>query len=72
MDNRVLNVSQAATYLGLAPQSLHNMRFRGVGPAYHKLGSRVVYRISDLELYLMERRIIPQDRREGAGAHGAA
>lgn len=72
MYNRVLNVQQAAAYLGLAPQSLYNMRFRGVGPAYHKLGSRTVYRVSDLELYLAERRINPQDRREEAFAHGAA
>ncbi len=60
----VFNDVQAARYLGLAPQSLRNMRCRAKGPAYHKLGSRIVYRISDLDQYLAERRIDPEGRRE--------
>ena len=72
MDNRALNVPQAAVFLGLATQSLYNLKFRGLGPAYHKIGRRTVYRVSDLEAYLGERRVVPQERREAAGAHGAA
>ncbi len=64
MEQQVFNDVQAARYLGLAPQSLRNMRHYGKGPAYHKLGSRVVYKISDLERYLAERRIDPEARQE--------
>jgi hypothetical protein len=61
---QVVNDVQAARYLGLAPQSLRNMRHYGKGPAYCKLGSRVVYKLSDLEQYLEQRRIDPEARRE--------
>jgi len=60
-----LNDIQAAAFLGLKPQSLRNMRHYGLGPAYFKLGSRVVYRLADLEKYLAKRRIDPEARREG-------
>ncbi len=59
MEQQVFNDVQAARYLGLAPQTLRNLRHYGRGPAYCKLGSRVVYKISDLERYLAERRIDP-------------
>lgn len=64
MENQiVLNDVQAARYLGLSPQTLRNYRSCGnKGPAYHKLGSRCVYKISDLEKYLAERRIDPERR----------
>lgn len=65
MENQqVFNDVRAARYLGLAPQTLRNMRHYGKGPVYHKLGSRVVYKICDLEKYLAERRIDPEARRE--------
>lgn len=62
--NTALSVSQAAVFLGLAKQTLYNHRFYGTGPAYHKLGSRIVYRVSDLEEYLAKRRIDPEARQE--------
>lgn len=69
MENQVvLNDVEAARYLGLSAQTHRNYRSYGnKGPAYHKLGSRIVYKISDLERYLAERRIDPEARRE-AGA----
>ena len=60
--DQVLNDIQAARYLGLAAQTLRNMRHYGRGPAYCKLGSRVVYKTSDLDLYLAQRRIDPEHR----------
>ena len=65
MEHRVMNDVEAAAYLGLAPQSLRNMRCRALGPVYHRLGRRIVYKISDLDKYLAERRIDPEARREG-------
>jgi len=59
-----LNESEAAAFLGLARQSMANLRWRAAGPIYYKLGSRIVYKISDLEKYLAEHRIDPQPRRE--------
>ena len=58
----VLNDIQAAAYLGLAPQTLRNMRSYRRGPCYHRLGRRIVYKISDLEKYLAERRVDPEAR----------
>jgi hypothetical protein len=58
-----LNEKQAADYLGLKVQTMRNYRGTRRGPAYHKLGSRVIYRLTDLENYLQARRIDPEARR---------
>ncbi len=63
----VFNDVQAARYLGLAPQSLRNLRHYRKGPPYCKLGRRVVYKIADLDQYLAERRIDPGSRRRVHG-----
>jgi hypothetical protein len=47
---------QAADYLGLSPATLETLRSRGGGPAFVKLGRRVVYRREDLEAWLMKER----------------
>jgi len=50
----------AAAYLGVARQTLANWRVRGEGPPYARLGksgARIVYRISDLDLFLAERMV---------------
>ena len=39
------------------PGSLAVQRHKGIGPPYHKLGSRVFYKGSDLEKWVEERRI---------------
>lgn len=55
--DRRLRAPDAAAFLGIAPSTLAKMRLRGDGPAYHKVGARVVsYSISDLELWLNARR----------------
>ena len=58
--NHVLNDVGAAAFLGLAVQSLRNVRSHRKGPPYIKLGRRVVYKVSDLEEYLNRHRIDPQ------------
>jgi len=42
----------AARRLGIASSTLAKLRQTGVGPAFCKLGRRVVYRLADLESYL--------------------
>ncbi|MEF2549060.1 helix-turn-helix domain-containing protein [Aurantimonas sp. E1-2-R+4] len=56
--NTVLNAQSAANYLRLSKSSLAKLRLSGAGPAYCKLGRRVVYRAADLEAWLESRRRI--------------
>jgi hypothetical protein len=52
----LLSQGQAATLLGLSPRTLERYRCTGFGPVYRKLGRRVLYRPSDLEVWI-ERRL---------------
>jgi hypothetical protein len=49
---KLLNTIDAAKYLGLKPGTLEVWRCHGRGPRYSKLGSRVVYSIRDLDLFV--------------------
>ena len=52
-----LRAPAAAEYLGLSPSTLAKMRLRGDGPAYSKVGPRiVVYDLADLDSYVASRR----------------
>ena len=51
LDHR-MHAEEAADYLGLAPATLANMRSKGGGPVFHKVGARVVYHKSDLDAWL--------------------
>ena len=45
----ILNADDASQKLGISKSTLAKMRLDGTGPAYSKLGRRVVYRAEDLE-----------------------
>ncbi|RUX28589.1 DNA-binding protein [Mesorhizobium sp. M2A.F.Ca.ET.042.01.1.1] len=45
---RFLRTKEAATFLSLSARTLEKHRTYGTGPAYRKLGGRVVYAIDDL------------------------
>ena len=49
--SRKLTVTEAATHLRLSKSHLDKLRLTGGGPAYLKLGRRVVYDIRDLEAW---------------------
>jgi predicted DNA-binding transcriptional regulator AlpA len=49
--HRLLRTPEAARYLGLSGRTLEKHRTYGTGPAYHKLGGRVVYAIPDLDIW---------------------
>jgi hypothetical protein len=52
-----LRTPDAARYVGLAPSTLEKLRVIGGGPAYEKVGPRiVVYSIESLEAWLRARR----------------
>ena len=47
-----LNVDQAATYLGLSPNTLYVWRHRRQGPPSFRMGARVMYRITALDAWI--------------------
>lgn len=60
LQDNVINEKEAATYLGLAVQTLRNRRFTRQPPPYLKLGKSVRYQIQDLDEYLASCRIDTQ------------
>lgn len=46
--HRLLRTNEAAEWLGLSGRTLEKHRCFGTGPAYRKIGGRVVYALSDL------------------------
>lgn len=48
---RFLRTKEAATYLSLSARTLEKHRTYGTGPAYRKLGGRVVYAVEDLQAW---------------------
>jgi hypothetical protein len=51
---RVLDSKAAAEYIGLSHHRLAKLREMHRGPAYKKLGVKVVYEVADLDAYLNE------------------
>ncbi|WP_199555758.1 helix-turn-helix transcriptional regulator [Sandaracinobacteroides hominis] len=49
---RYLRTKEAAHFLSLSARTLEKHRTYGTGPAYHKLGGRVVYALDDLETWV--------------------
>jgi predicted DNA-binding transcriptional regulator AlpA len=56
-NRKYLTVGDAARFVGLAEQTLNSWRVSGHGPAYHKLGRRVVYDVEELERWIQNRRL---------------
>lgn len=52
----VLSADQVAERLGLSVSTLAKMRLSGDGPAYAKLGRRVVYRPEDIDTWVASKR----------------
>jgi hypothetical protein len=48
---RHLNQVELSRRWSLSPRTLERWRWLGQGPAYLKIGGRVVYRIADIEAY---------------------
>lgn len=45
---RYLRTPEAARFLGLSGRTLEKHRYFGTGPAYLRIGGRVVYQLSEL------------------------
>lgn len=50
-NGQVLNTRQLAERWGCGVQTLANMRYRGGGPRWIKVGRLVRYRVADIEAY---------------------
>lgn len=48
---RFLRTPEAARFLGLSGRTLEKHRTYGTGPAYKKIGGRVVYALADLQAW---------------------
>jgi len=48
---RFLRTPEAARFLGLSGRTLEKHRTYGTGPAFKKLGGRVVYAVADLQAW---------------------
>ncbi|MCT7376340.1 helix-turn-helix transcriptional regulator [Chelativorans salis] len=48
---RFLRTKEAAEFLSLSARTLEKHRTYGTGPAYRKLGGRVVYAVEDLQTW---------------------
>lgn len=49
---RLLYTKEAARFVSLSPRTMEKHRSYRTGPAYSKLGGRVVYRIADLQTWV--------------------
>lgn len=54
--HHILRTAEAAAYCGSAASTFEKLRLTGGGPVYSKIGRRVVYRVEDLDAWLMENR----------------
>jgi len=61
MDNKLLNNSEAAEFLGMSPDTLPRWRWSGIGPAYLKVGRSIRYRQTDLETFLEGSKVSPRN-----------
>ena len=52
INSALLDASRASGWTGLSTSTLAKLRLSGKGPAYAKLGRRVVYKIDDLEAWI--------------------
>ena len=60
--SQFLNESSAAKYLGISVKSLQRWRFERRGPAYSKVGGKMVrYSIEDLNQFFEQSRVDHED-----------
>ncbi|MEI4235199.1 helix-turn-helix transcriptional regulator [Roseovarius sp. D22-M7] len=56
MSEHFLNQVHLARRWHISPRTLERWRWTGEGPAYFKIGGRVVYKLADVEAYEGPRR----------------
>lgn len=80
---RFVRTQQAASFLGLSHRTLEKHRTYGTGPAYRKLGGRVLYALEDLQAWADRgarmstsdpnaQTVLPAKRRDSVAVRGLA
>jgi len=67
-NSTILRPSEAGSYLSLSTQRLAKLRLEGAGPAYIKAGRSILYRILDLEAWLVANRRVSTSDNGGTAA----
>jgi predicted DNA-binding transcriptional regulator AlpA len=62
----LLDVKQAAAFLGTTVNTLADWRTDGIGPPYVKIGYLVKYQCRDLHQWVQSRTVNPGGTKEGA------
>ena len=55
-DSSFFDTRRAADYLDLSSRTLDGYRVSGDGPAFHRFGNRIRYRLADLDAWAAQRR----------------
>ena len=61
MEEKHINPVELARRWRLSPRTLERWRWQGKGPAYLKIGVRIVYRKEDIESFEADQRIVVGD-----------
>jgi hypothetical protein len=61
MEEKHINPVELARRWRLSPRTLERWRWQGKGPAYLKIGVRIVYRKDDIESFEADQRIVVGD-----------
>ncbi len=56
---RLMSHVEAATYLNIPPETLHQWNYRGVGPRSYKIGKHRKYRLAELDAFIETRASSP-------------
>lgn len=59
-----VNTVEAAPIVGVSPATLKTWRNKGIGPPYVVIGTRVRYRVCDLEAWMTARTVTPTRRKK--------
>jgi hypothetical protein len=74
-ESELLSNAQAATFLGVRPQTLRAWRHRGGGPCYHRVGvgrrAKVAYSAGELRSWLQARRFTSTAEESARAAEAA-
>lgn len=64
MSERPVYTDAVADYCGVRPSTVVGWRRRGVGPHFTRVGNRVLYFISDVEVWLREAQTDPAENKK--------
>lgn len=56
-DNNWLSTKQTAHFCGLSSSAIEKHRVYGGGPTFYKMGGKVLYKRTDLEVWLEDHRV---------------